>query len=77
MVKLIGVVILAAIVLPVAWCWTHPRANDAPSLAECRQYYAGARTAVDTSRVDGIVPERSGRAQTALACGALRRAYPQ
>ena len=77
MVKLIGAVILVAIVLPVAWCWTHPRANDAASLAECRQYYARANTAADTSRVDGIIPERSGRAQTAMACGALRRVYPQ
>jgi hypothetical protein len=77
MVKLIGAIILSAIVLFAAWCWTHPRANDATSLAECRQYYVGAHTAADTSRVDGIVPERSGRAQTAMTCGALRRAYPQ
>ena len=72
-VKFLAALLLLGIVLPVAWCWSHPRAL---SLAECRQYYTRARTRADTDRIDGIVPERAGRAQSALRCGDLRRAYP-
>jgi hypothetical protein len=75
--KFLWLLPLAGILLPIAWFFTHPRVNDAPLLAECRQYYFRARTGADTARIDGMVPDRTGRAQSALTCGVLRRAYPE
>ncbi len=76
-VKIIGWSSLGVIILGVAWYLTHPRANDAMMIAECRQHYAQARNQVDTLRIDGLVPERADRASSAMRCGDLRRAYPE
>ena len=76
-VKVIGWLSLAVIILGVAWYFTHPRATDAMMIAECRQHYAQAHNQVDTVRVDGQVPERAGRASSAMRCGELRHAYPE
>ena len=67
---------IAAGALVLGWYWTHPRVTDAAPTAECRQYYAIAKTQADTTRVDGRVPENAGKSQAGINCGDLRRAYP-
>jgi hypothetical protein len=76
-IKIIGWLSLAVIVLGIAWYFMHPRATDAMMIVECRQHYAQARNQVDTLRIDGLVPERAGRASSAMRCGDLRHAYPE
>jgi hypothetical protein len=75
--KLLGGLVLVGLALAGLWCWSLPPAIDATRVAECRQNYAQATTHADRARVDGIVPERSGKEPTAMNCGEVRRAYPK
>ncbi len=73
--KLVAALVLGAVALIGIWCWS-VRVTDATLVAECRQHYARARSQADTLRIDETFPERSGKGQAALNCGALRHAYP-
>ena len=74
--KLLSGAAIIAVGLALVWYWTHPRVLDAAVAAECRQHYARAATHADTVRIDGLVPELTGKSQVRMTCGDLRHAYP-
>ena len=74
--KLIATLVVVGLVLASLWYWSPP-AVDATRVEECRQKYAKATTHSDTTRIDGLIPEMSGKETTAMTCGALRRSYPK
>ena len=76
LLRIAGWLSLAAVIGALVWYGTSTRVTDAMLITECRQYYARATTHADTVRIDGIVPERTGRASAAVRCGEIRRVYP-
>jgi hypothetical protein len=67
--------IFAAIGVLLVGCRPGQSAADFEAAQICRGDYGRARTAADTSAVDGRRPIISrGQASTALTCGAMRQA---
>ena len=71
------VVVIAVGIGALLWWWVRPQRRDSPSIATCVAYYADARTAAETLRVNDAAIKSWRGDPAPMTCGNLRSVYPE